>query len=134
MTESPLLTQADVLTAAGKMRRLAPAFARFIASLDAPAAQGALLLACLLLSELVRKGIIPPLYAESDDPDRVVPLLLRPDMVSIVVGGDPGRNQNRIYANNHAQGVPISRRVIDRSASANGLAGFTPAPWTAEAV
>jgi hypothetical protein len=86
----------------------------------------------LLLSELVRKGVTPSLYAESDDPDRMVPLLLRPDMVTIVVGGDPGRNQNRIYANNHAQGVPISRRIVGRS-PAVGLAGFTPEPFAVPA-
>jgi hypothetical protein len=87
----------------------------------------------LLLSELVRKGVTPSLYAESGDPDRMVPLLLRPDMVSIVVGGDPGRNQNRIYANNHAQGVPISR-LISQRAKEDGPAGYTPEPFAVAGV
>lgn len=65
----------------------------------------------VVLAELVAKGITPSHYADSDDPERQVPLLLRPDMVSIVVGGDAARNQNRIYVNNHAHGVPISKRI-----------------------
>ncbi|HVW42150.1 MAG TPA: hypothetical protein VHC18_12450 [Amycolatopsis sp.] len=87
----------------------------------------------LLLSDLVRKGVTPSLYAESDDPDRMVPLLLRPDMVTIVVGGDPGRNQNRIYANNHAQGVPISR-LISKRTKEDGPAGYTPEPFAVAGV
>lgn len=62
-------------------------------------------------AELVERGAAPPLYAESDDPARLVPVLRAAEWVRIVVGGDPNRNQCRIYVNNHEQGAPISRRV-----------------------
>ena len=63
------------------------------------------------LAELVKRGSAPALYAESSDPERKLPILLREDWTSIVVAGDPGRNQSRIYINNHHQGQPVSRRV-----------------------
>jgi len=77
MTEYPLLAQADTLTMAGKMRRLAPAFARFIASLDAPASpappvSSALLLACLLLSELEGRGHSCLLLEDLADPSAML--------------------------------------------------------------
>src|SRR5471030_1396091 len=49
-----LLAQLDVLTEAGKLRRLSAAFARFIASVGAAPPQ--LMLACALLSELEGRG------------------------------------------------------------------------------
>jgi hypothetical protein len=59
----------------------------------------------------VTEGTAPPRWAESDDPHRRVPVLLRPEWTNIVVAGDPGRNQSRFYVNNHEQGFPVSRRV-----------------------
>jgi hypothetical protein len=64
------------------------------------------------LAELVREGIAAPHYAESDDPDRLVPQLVREEWTNIVVAGDPGMNQSRIYVNNHGQGRPVSKRVV----------------------
>lgn len=66
------------------------------------------------LADLVQRGVAQPRYAESDDPERQVPLLQREDWTNIVVAGDPGRNQSRIYINNHEQGPPISKRVLPR--------------------
>jgi hypothetical protein len=63
------------------------------------------------LENLIARGEAPPEYAESDDPHRLVPVLLRPESVNIVIGGDPGRNQSRFYINNNAQGPPVSRRA-----------------------
>lgn len=63
------------------------------------------------LADLVARGLAPPRYAESGDPDRPVPLLLRPDWTGIVVAGDPGRCQSRAYVANHKQGPPVSRPV-----------------------
>jgi hypothetical protein len=34
-----------------------------------------------------------------------------PEWIDVVVAGNPGRNQSRSYIQNHAQGVPVSRRV-----------------------
>ena len=82
MIEHPLLAQADALTGAGKMRRLAPAFARFIVSLDDTAAKssyaaaaspsGALILACLLLSELEGRGHSCLLLEDLADPSAML--------------------------------------------------------------
>jgi hypothetical protein len=67
------------------------------------------------LAGLVAKGVADACYAESDDPDRLVPAFLRPETINIVLAGDPARNQSRFYINNHNQGVPVSRRVRFRA-------------------
>ena len=61
---------------------------------------------------LVRDGILPPEYAASKDPQRLVNVIINPEMVEILVAGDPGRNQSRAYMSNHVQGPPTSRRVV----------------------
>jgi hypothetical protein len=38
-------------------------------------------------------------------------MVIDPQMLDILVAGDPGRNQSRAYMNNHMQGPPTSRRV-----------------------
>ena len=60
---------------------------------------------------LVEQGILPPRYTQSDDPDRLVNVIIDPKMVEIIVAGDPGRNQARAYMSNHVQGPPTSREV-----------------------
>ena len=61
---------------------------------------------------LVTDGILPPEYAASTDPQRLLNVIINPDMVEILVAGDPGRNQSRAYMSNHVQGPPTSRRVV----------------------
>ncbi len=63
------------------------------------------------LKQLVAAGHLPASYIASDDPDRMLNVILDPSMIEIVVAGDPGRNQSRAYMNNHVQGPPTSRRV-----------------------
>ena len=63
------------------------------------------------LERLVQDGILPPEYATSSDPQRLVNVIIKPEMVEILVAGDPERNQSRGYMSNHLQGPPISRRV-----------------------
>jgi hypothetical protein len=60
---------------------------------------------------LVKDGILPPEYAASSDPQRLVNVIIKPDMVEILVAGDPGRNQSRAYMSNHLQGPTTSRRI-----------------------
>ncbi len=60
---------------------------------------------------LVEQGILPPSYTEADDPQRLVNVLIKPEMVEILIAGDPGRNQSRAYMSNHVQGPPTSRKV-----------------------
>jgi hypothetical protein len=38
-------------------------------------------------------------------------MLLKEEWTNIVVAGDPGRNQSRIYINNHEQGPPVARKI-----------------------
>jgi hypothetical protein len=64
------------------------------------------------LARRVAEGLLPAMYAESDDPERPIPLLRRPEWTKIVVAGDPGRNQSKVYVNNHEQGPPVSKRVV----------------------
>jgi hypothetical protein len=59
----------------------------------------------------VQEGIAPKEYCESTDPNRLVPVFMRPDWINIVVSGDPGRNQSKGYATNHAQGSPVSKKI-----------------------
>jgi hypothetical protein len=63
------------------------------------------------IREHVAKGLLPPEYAESDDPKRKVRVFMKPESIGIVVAGDPGRNQSKCYCSNHTQGPPTSRRI-----------------------
>jgi hypothetical protein len=60
---------------------------------------------------LVKEGILPPEYTASTDPERLVNVFIKPEMIGILVAGDPGRNQSRAYMGNHIQGPPTSRRI-----------------------
>jgi hypothetical protein len=61
--------------------------------------------------ELAQRGLVPPELGESTDPERLARVVASADNLRIVVAGDPGRNQNRIYWNNHEQGLPLHRKV-----------------------
>jgi len=61
------------------------------------------------LAKEIASGAAPPEYSESDDPDRLVPSIPYPEMVGIVVAGDPERNQSRFLVNNHEHGPRIAR-------------------------
>ncbi len=63
------------------------------------------------LARLVKEGRASEIYAVSDDPDRLVPMFVRPEWIEIVVAGNPYRNQSRAYVNAHPQGGPPARRV-----------------------
>jgi hypothetical protein len=63
------------------------------------------------LEKLVADRVLPPEYADSDDPERLIRVFIHEAMTGIVVAGDPGRNQSRAYMGNHDQGPPVARRV-----------------------
>lgn len=63
------------------------------------------------LKQLVARSILPPEYHESDDPDRLIRVFIKPEWIGIVVAGDPGRNQSKGYIQNHRQGMPVSKRI-----------------------
>jgi hypothetical protein len=50
-------------------------------------------------------------WVASADPTRLVPMLIDPDWTSIVVGGNPARNQSRAYVGNLVAARPVTRRI-----------------------
>jgi len=63
------------------------------------------------ISSLVEKGVLPKEWLLSDDPDRLVPLMLPQTQWLIVVTGDPMRNRSCIYRQNFKQGYATSKKV-----------------------
>ena len=56
-------------------------------------------------------GRIPKLFYESDDPERLVPIVWKPEDFMIAVGGDPLRNNAYIFAHNAFLGYPVGRKI-----------------------
>jgi len=50
-------------------------------------------------------------WVASADPARLVPMLVDPDWTSIVIGGNPGRNQSRAYVGNLTAGPPVTLQI-----------------------
>jgi hypothetical protein len=63
------------------------------------------------LAEEARTGRIPALYYESDDPQRMVPLVWKPDDYMVVVTGDLTRNSVYIFAHNGVLGFPVAKCI-----------------------
>ena len=56
-------------------------------------------------------GHIPRVFCESDDPQRMVPLVWKPEDFMIAVTGDLGRNSAYIFAHNGVLGFPVSAGI-----------------------
>jgi hypothetical protein len=63
------------------------------------------------LAGLVAQGELPAAWHVSDDPDRLVPLLLPQSEWLVVVAGDPLRNRSCIHRQNFKQGYATSKKV-----------------------
>jgi hypothetical protein len=63
------------------------------------------------LRRMVEEGQISKQYHESDDPERLVPVFIKPEWIEIIVSGDSGRNRSRGYTQNHEQGPPVSKKI-----------------------
>jgi hypothetical protein len=63
------------------------------------------------LAELVREGKAAQVFAESDDPERLVPIVERPEDIFIVVSGDRLRSNAYVFASNGPHGFPTSARI-----------------------
>ncbi|MBI2957902.1 MAG: hypothetical protein HYY32_03575 [Chloroflexi bacterium] len=59
----------------------------------------------------VERGDIPRIYAESSDPDRLVPIVWSPEDFLITVSGDPGRDNCFICGQNGFIGYPVSKKI-----------------------
>lgn len=68
------------------------------------------------LIDLVRQGEIPEVYGTSDDPNRLVPLVVRPDDILLVVAGDPLRTNAHTLVSNGLHGFPTTRAIRRRQA------------------
>ncbi|MBY0265619.1 MAG: hypothetical protein K2W84_04345 [Burkholderiales bacterium] len=63
------------------------------------------------LAEEHRAGRIPQVFHESDDPERMVPLVWRPEDFHVVVTGDLGRNSCYVFAHNGVLGFPTCKEI-----------------------
>ena len=63
------------------------------------------------LEEDVRLGRIPKVFYESDDPNRLVPIVWEPEDFMIVVSGDPLRNNSYVFAHNGFLGYPVGKKI-----------------------
>lgn len=66
------------------------------------------------LVDLVADGLLPEVFAESDDPQRLVPIVTRPERIMIAVAGDPTRANAYALSNDGPHGWWTSR-VVDHT-------------------
>ncbi len=63
------------------------------------------------LTEEYQAGRIPKMFCESADPERLVPLVWKPEDFQVVVTGDLGRNSIYVFAHNGVLGFPVCKAV-----------------------
>jgi len=63
------------------------------------------------LRDLARRGRAAPIFAESDDPERLVPVVERPEHIMVAVSGDPLRTNAYVFAHNGILGFPTTKPV-----------------------
>lgn len=64
------------------------------------------------LRDLAAIGKAPAAFAESDDPDRPVPIVCEPEDIMIAVAGDPLRTNAYVFSHNGMLGYPVSREIV----------------------
>lgn len=68
------------------------------------------------LYDLVQAGKAPQVFGESDDPDRIVPIVCAPSDFQIAVSGDPLRTNAYVFAHNGILGYTTSKPIALPSA------------------
>jgi hypothetical protein len=68
------------------------------------------------LVDLSNEGLVPPVFGESDDPNRLVPIVSEPSKVMIAVAGDPNRTNAYVMSHDGPHGDWTAKR-IDRTYS-----------------
>ena len=63
------------------------------------------------LADLARRGELSAVYAESDDPERLVPIVAEPEAIMIAVSGDPLRTNACTLVSNGLHGAPTTKVV-----------------------
>lgn len=69
------------------------------------------------LSDLAAEGILPAVYAESDDPHRLVPIVTCPERIMVAVAGDPNRTNAYALSNDGPHGWWTSKAIDHTPAS-----------------
>jgi hypothetical protein len=72
------------------------------------------------LTELAAAGLVPPVFAEGDDPDRLVPVVDDPSKILIAVTGDPNRASAFAMSHDGPHG-DWTATAVDRTPSADLL-------------
>ena len=75
------------------------------------------------LTELASSGHVPAVFAESDDPNRMVPIVTDPSKFAIAVAGDPTRTNAYVLSNDGPHG-DWAAHSIDRSNSQDLVCGI----------
>lgn len=63
------------------------------------------------LADLAESGKGPRVLAQSDSPQRLVPIAARPEDFMVAVSGDPLRTNAYVFAHNGMLGYPVSERI-----------------------
>lgn len=63
------------------------------------------------LKRLVEDGQAAPQFGESDDPERLVPIVEKPEHILLALSGDPLRANACAFASNGMHGFPTSKRI-----------------------
>ena len=69
------------------------------------------------LLDLARHGHVPEVFANSDDPDRLVPIVTEPSKFLIAVAGDPNRANAYAMSNDGPHGYWTAKRINRESSS-----------------
>ena len=63
------------------------------------------------LERQVNLGRLPDAFHKSDDPNRLVPIVLKPDDFIVLVSGDPLRTNAYTFGHNGYLGFPTAKRI-----------------------
>ncbi len=74
------------------------------------------------LTDLAANDLVPPDFAQTTDPNRLVPIVTAPDKFVIAVSGDPNRTNAYVMSNDGPHGYWTSR-PIDRTFSTDLVCG-----------
>ena len=69
------------------------------------------------LTYLVTEGLLPPVFAESEDPNRLVPIVTCPERLMIAVAGDPNRTNAYAFSNDGPHGWWTTKTIDHTPAS-----------------
>lgn len=69
------------------------------------------------LLDLVHEGMLPAVFAQSEDPDRLVPIVARPEQLMIAVAGDPNRANAYAFSNDGPHGWWTTKAIDHTPAS-----------------